>query len=54
MDKSEKADHLAREAVDNSAIRINTPPSWAAYKQAKKTQLYEEWNNVGPIIMLTE
>ena len=30
----DRADQLAREAVNNAAIRINTPPSWAAYKQA--------------------
>ena len=40
---SERADQLAREAVNNAAIRINTPPSWAVYKQALKTQIYEEW-----------
>ena len=28
----ERADQLAREAVNNSAIIINSPPSWAAYK----------------------
>ena len=40
---NERADQLASEAVNNVAIRINTPPSWAAYKQALKTQIYEEW-----------
>ena len=40
---NERADQLAREAVNNAAIRINTPPSWAVYKQALKTQIYEEW-----------
>ena len=41
--ENERADQLAREAINNVAIRINTPPSWAAYKQALKTQIYEEW-----------
>ena len=51
---NEKADHLAREAVNNSAIRINTPPSWAAYKQALKNTYMKNGNNVGLTIMLTE
>ena len=40
---NKRADQLAREAVNNAAIRINTPPSWAAYKQALKAKIYEEW-----------
>ena len=30
-------------ATNNASIRINTPPSWAAYKQALKTHIYQEW-----------
>ena len=35
----ERADQPARDAINNVAIRIKTSPSWAAYKQALKTQI---------------
>ena len=35
-DGNEKADQLAREAVKNSQVGINTPQSWACYKAQLK------------------
>ena len=40
---NERADQLARKATNNASIWINTPPSWAAYKQALKQHMYQEW-----------
>ena len=40
---NERANQLAREATHNTAIRVNTPPSWAHYKQALKEHIYLEW-----------
>ena len=45
MRKNERADQIAREAVKYSTISINTPPSWAAYKQVLKLQIYQEWED---------
>ena len=41
-DGNERADQLAREAVKNSQIRINTPQSWACYKAQLKQEIYSE------------
>ena len=42
---NERADQLAREAVKNAMSIINTPPSWATYKQAIKAKIYDEWEH---------
>ena len=41
-DGNERADQLAREAVKNSQIGINTPQSWACYKAQLKEEIYNE------------
>ena len=42
-DGNERADQLAREAVKNSQIKINTPQSWSCYKAQLKQEIYSEW-----------
>ena len=42
-DGNERADQLAREAVKNSQVGVNTPQSWACYKAQLKTEIYNEW-----------
>ena len=40
---NERADQLAREAVKNSQVGVNTPQSWACYKAQLKYEIYKEW-----------
>ena len=40
---NERADQLAREAVKNSQVGVNTPQSWACYKAQLKKEIYIEW-----------
>ena len=40
---NERADQLAREAVKNSQVGVNTPQSWACYKAQLKEEIYKEW-----------
>ena len=40
---NERADQLAREAVKNSQVGVNTPQSWACYKAQLKEEIYNEW-----------
>ena len=42
-DGNERADQLAREAVKNSQVGVNTPQSWACYKAQLKEDIYNEW-----------
>ena len=42
-DGNERADQLAREAVKNSQVGVNTPQSWACYKAQLKVEIYNEW-----------
>ena len=42
-DGNERADQLAREAVKNSQVGVNTPQSWACYKAQLKEDIYTEW-----------
>ena len=42
-DGNERADQLAREAVKNSQVGVNTPQSWACYKAQLKEEIYNEW-----------
>ena len=42
---NERADQLAREAVKNSKIKINTPQSWSCYKAQLKQEIYTEWEH---------
>jgi len=42
-DGNERADQLAREAVKNSQVGVNTPQSWACYKAQLKEETYNEW-----------
>ena len=39
-DGNERADQLAREAVKNSQVGVNTPQSWACYKAQLKEDIY--------------
>ena len=40
---NERADQLAREAVKNSIVKIDTPQSWSCYKAILKQEIYSEW-----------
>ena len=54
-DGNERADQLAREAVKNSQVGVNTPQSWACYKAQLKEEIYSELhgNKDGQMIMHT-
>ena len=53
-DGNERADQLAREAVKNSQIKINTPQSWACYKAQLKQEFTVNGNKDGQMTMPTE
>ena len=42
-DGNKRADQLAREAVKNSQVGVNTPQSWACYKTQLIEEIYSKW-----------